>query len=423
VTASQQLTDSIDYLVPQTTGAIDLLSGSLQTAAAGISDTSDLVVNLKKIEGGLGQLNTGVTTLQTGLKTYTAGVSSLNSGLSTLTANNATLQNGASSLSTGASSLYTGLDSGVKQLNSGVNQLSAGTKKLVSNNATILSGTAQLSDGATQISDGAGKLRDGSAELGDGLNELTDGTLELKEAMSDGQDEIRDSDASDDTLEMFSAPVEVEETQLTTVENNGHAMAAYMFSVGLWVGCLAFCLMYPLAKYTGKLTSGRAWWASKAVVLYPLSILMVVLLLLILHVTIGFNPASMLKTFIVGIAAVAAFMSIMYFFNLLLGKVGSFLMLLFMVLQLAGSAGTYPIEISGSLANALHKWMPFTYSVEGFRAAIAGNGPSIVSECAVLFGISIVFTLLTILVFGVRAKRTKENKPFIYEWIEEKGLA
>jgi putative membrane protein len=150
---------------------------------------------------------------------------------------------------------------------------------------------------------------------------------------------------------------------------------------------------------------------------------MVVLLLLILHTALGFNPASMLKTFIVGIAAVACFMAIMYFFNLLLGKVGSFLMLLFMVLQLAGSAGTYPVEISGSLAQALHKWMPFTYSVDGFRSAIAQNGPSIVPECVVLFSISIVFTLLTIVVFAVRAKRTLEHKPFVYEWIEEKGLA
>ena len=60
---------------------------------------------------------------------------------------------------------------------------------------------------------------------------------------------------------------------MTTVENNGHAMAPYMMSVGLWVGCLAFCLMYPLTEYKGKLKSGFAWWASKASVLYPVAVL------------------------------------------------------------------------------------------------------------------------------------------------------
>ena len=39
---------------------------------------------------------------------------------------------------------------------------------------------------------------------------------------------------------------------MTEVPNNGHAMAPYMMSVGLWVGALAFCLMYPLTKYNGK---------------------------------------------------------------------------------------------------------------------------------------------------------------------------
>lgn len=44
-----------------------------------------------------------------------------------------------------------------------------------------------------------------------------------------------------------------------------------------------------------------------------------------------------------------AFTSIMYFFNITFGKVGSFLMLVFMVIQLAGSAGTYPVKFLRNL--------------------------------------------------------------------------
>ena len=50
------------------------------------------------------------------------------------------------------------------------------------------------------------------------------------------------------TEDMFAAPVNTTEKQMTTVENNGHAMAPYMMSVALWVGCIAFSLMYPLTK-------------------------------------------------------------------------------------------------------------------------------------------------------------------------------
>ncbi|MGN0495263.1 MAG: YhgE/Pip family protein [Lachnospiraceae bacterium] len=315
------------------------------------------------------------------------------------------------------------LVNGAKALADGANNLADGTKQVSGAVDQIATGSARLSQGADRIAEGSGLLSEGSLTLGEGLVSLQDGTRTLHDGLADGKDEISQNEASDKTLDMFAQPVEVHETKITDVENNGHAMAAYMFSVGIWVACLAFCLMYPLAKYTGELTNGKDWWASKAVILYPMAILMVLMLMLILHGALGFEPASWAKTMAVAFAAVACFMSIMYFFNLMLGKVGSFLMLLFMVLQLAGSAGTYPVEISGKLAQALNKWMPFTYSVNGFRAGIAENGPSVLHECVVLFGISIVFTLLTIGVFRIRSYRTKQGKPFLYDWLEEKGLA
>ena len=57
------------------------------------------------------------------------------------------------------------------------------------------------------------------------------------------------------------------------VENNGHAMAPLYDVCALWVGCIAFSLMYPLTKYSGKLKSGLAWWGSKASVLYLIALL------------------------------------------------------------------------------------------------------------------------------------------------------
>lgn len=407
------------------TGGVAALHDNAAYLDTASTTLQSLLGSLQGVQGALNatEKDNGSSGLVEGMQNLNTGIGSINTGLTTLVASNANMNTGVTTLKTGAQSLYSGVKTGTKKLDSGVDKLSKGTNQLVKNNSNLLDGAAKLSEGASKLSDGAGKLQDGSKELGEGLTRLQDGTKEMKSAMTDGKEEIRENKASDATLDMFVAPVEVKETQITKVENNGHAMAAYMFSVGLWVGCLAFCLMYPLAQYNGKLTSGRAWWASKAVILYPLGLMMVVLLLAILHRRIGFNPASMGKTFIVGIATVSAFMAIMYFFNLLFGKVGSFLMLIFMVLQLAGSAGTYPVEISGSLANVLHKWVPFTYSVDAFRAAIAENGPSVWSQCALLFTISIVFTFLTIIVFKIRARRVNAQKPIMYDWLEEKGLA
>ncbi|WP_289451826.1 YhgE/Pip family protein, partial [Klebsiella pneumoniae] len=122
-----------------------------------------------------------------------------------------------------------------------------------------------------------------------------------------------------------------------------------------------------------------------------------------------------------GITAIA-FMSILYFFNVWLGKVGSFLMLIFMVVQLAGSAGTYPIEISGDFVATIHKWLPFSYAVDAFRGTISGNG-NILEVTIVLLSIAIIFTLLTIMMFNIRAKMIKNNKKGLYDFIEKCGLA
>lgn len=401
-----QLSAGADQLLPASSNALNSLLGGLQNVQTGLKQTSadngqaGLLEGITKVSGGLETLYSKISGeggLQSGIKNYTDGVRTLNNGLGTLTSHNA-------------------------ELNNGAKQLANGTTELVQNNAAILTGIKDLNTGANDIYDGASKLADGSKELGDGLVTLKDGTTELNEALADGATEVRNNLANDDNIEMFVSPVETNETTITKVENNGHAMAAYMLSVGLWVGCLAFCLMYPLVEYNSKLKNGFSWWASKAAVAYPTAIIMALVAITVLHLFLGFNPVSILRTAIVAIISAMAFMSIMYFFNILLGKVGSFIMLIFMVLQLAGSAGTYPIEVSGHLANELHKYMPFTYTVDAFRSAISG-GWDIVPEMIFLASLIVAFTILSIIVFTVRAIKIKHDKKLTYTWIEEKGLA
>ena len=254
------------------------------------------------------------------------------------------------------------------------------------------------------------------------MKQLKDGSSTLASSLSDGADQVKNTKSSDKTISMFATPIEDEETQITTVENNGHAMAPYMMSVGLWVGALAFCLMYPLTTYKGKLKSGFAWWASKASVLYPVAILQGLFLIILLHAFNGFTPAEMAKTVLFACLTAMAFTSIMYFFNITFGKVGSFLMLVFMVIQLAGSAGTYPVEISPEFVSKIHAYVPFTYTVNAFRSTIAG-GTSIRQSVYVLIGLIIVFTLLAILQFNHMAHQRKAGKRTLYDWLEEKGLA
>ena len=97
-------------------------------------------------------------------------------------------------------------------------------------------------------------------------------------------------------------------------------------------------------------------------------------------------------------------------------------MLVFMVIQLAGSVGTYPLEVSGDFVKYLHDWVPFTYTVEAFRSTISG-GESIMNAVIYLLIWFVVFNLLTLIVFQIRARRVKNNKETLDHWLEVHGLA
>lgn len=415
--------DALSKLKGQLTDMKNQIDDKQKGLAAGIQAYTAGVGEIQKGLNGDGSLkNPG---LANGIKAYTNGVSTLNTGLTTLNNNSSSLTSGAGQLNSGLTSLNKQtpvLTSGVSQLSNGSAQLYAGTGKLTANSAALISGSSQLSDGAGKISDGAAALADGSSTLGDGISQVKDGADTLASSLADGADEVTSIHADEETTDMFSSPVEDNGSQLTNVKNNGHGMAPYMMSVALWVAGIAFSIMYPLTKYHNQLKSGFSWWASKASVLVILSIADALLMIGCLHFFNGFAPKEMGKTMLVASFASLAFMSIMYFFNAALGKVGSFLMLIYMVVQLAGSAGTYPVELSGSFVPSIHSFLPFTYTVDAFRSTIAG-GASIMPCMIMLILITLVFSILTVLLFERRAHKIKAGKPTLTDLLEKLGLA
>ena len=378
-----------------------------------------MVEGIDKLYQGAQKLQQqGTTPLAEGANQLAAGLEGLVQGSEQLKQGTGQLAEKIPSLSTGVSQL----NEGASALKSGISQLKNGAEQLQANSPTLKEGAVALQDGAGKIQQGSSKLYDGSLQINQGIAALADGSNQLQQRLSEGAQTIAETNTGDATVEMFAAPVTTKETQMTTVENNGHAMAPYMMSVALWVGCIAFSLMYPLTEYKGELKSGTAWWISKASVLYPLAICQAIVMLLALHNLDGLQPVQMGKTILVACVAAVTFMSIMYFFTNLLGKVGSFLMLIFMVVQLAGSVGTYPLELSGSFVPSLYPWVPFTYTVKAFRSTIAG-GESITGCLQYLAVWMVVFSLLTLVVFQIRSYKIKHQKSTLMHWLEQHSLA
>ena len=402
----------------------DALGAIISTMPTADSGPADITGDLSGLAAELSALQQQAAALSQGIDAYTAGAD---------TAADAGLQ-----LAAGVTQLQAGVDSlrsGMSDLNSGIISLRSGTSSLAESAPALTEGITQAAGGAEQIQQqGTLALRLGAADLDNGLGQLGEGAADLKngtsllaseaarissetEIFSDGSREQRE-----EIVDMFAAPLEIEEKQVTYVADNGHAMAPYMMSVGLWVGCIAFCLMYPLTSCPGKPGSGVKWWLSKASVLAVTAVLQAVVMLGALAFFDGFEPERAALTALTACTASVAFMSVMYFFTSLLGRVGSFLMLVFMVVQLAGSAGTYPLEISGSFVPYLHKWVPFTYTVTAFRSTISG-GEDISGCLFFLLALTVVFTVLTVLEFRIRAARIGRGDRTLIGWLEAHGLA
>lgn len=441
----EKLASSSEQILPKGKTAVSQMYGGLQAVKTGLDqkgttqDTMGMIQALETLKGGASKVQDGMTSLESGInhtqsglsigiKNYTAGVESLDSGLTKISANSKSLNAGASQLNSGitqieaklpqftagTSQLYSGagqlaagskkLDDGAGQLYSGTKTLKTGTETLVANSNTLNAGAVQLADGAGQIANGSGQLAAGSVTLGNGISTLQDGSKTLKDSLQKGADQVNSIQATDKTNRMFAAPVKAENVEDSHVQNNGHAMAPYMMSVGLFVACMAFTLMYPLMEKSEEVKSGLQWWLSKVTVMAVVSVVQAVIMVGVLITVNGLEPNYVGKTFGMAVLASMAFMALICFGEMLLNRIGSFVMLVFMVIQLGAAGGTYPLDMAPHFYTVLHKYMPFSYTVDAFRHTLSMDG-NIGKDVAVFAGILVVSTLATILFYRVRLKK------------------
>ncbi|WP_444195504.1 YhgE/Pip family protein [Catenibacterium sp.] len=358
----------------------ELLAGSQQLATANNSAVNSLVSSLKTVQanmkgtsnsvgmvGAVSQIDEGLGTLQSGLKTYTGGVKQVNNGLGTLASNNKTLNSGAS----------------------------------------------QLADGALKISSGSNQLAAGSATLGEGLTTIGDGTNTLTSSLKDASKKSNIK-STNKTYKQMSTPVDTQKKEITNMPNNGHAMAPYMMSVALYVACMALSLMYPFGKGMTTTDSPVKFLLAKATVMVPLSIVQALILYFSLRGFCGFTPARPGLCIAFMLLLSLAFMAFIAFLAIAFGRIGEFIALIFMVFNLGASAGTYPLETAPHWYKVLHPFVPFTYSVNGFRSVIANATAVPTTEILFFVGLLVVSVLLTYVIVRHRSKTHKVFLPEVF---------
>ena len=348
-----------------------LVSG-LQQYTAGASaanaGSKQLTAKNNELVAGAGQLSTGLSTLNGSVPTLTSGVSQLAAGSSQLAANSGALVSGSGQLSTGLSTL----DGSVPALTSGIGQLSTGSNTLSNGLVTLNNQVPALVSGVDQLAAGTQKLDDNSAKLSDGSKTLKDGTKTLATGLKTGSDTVNGIKATNKTAQMFAAPSELKHKDYSYVPNYGHALAPYVLSLALYVGAIVFNFAFPIRKVSMEGQSATAWFWSKVAIGTVVAIGMAVV-----EVTgmlmFGLQADHIAQTYLIATTFSLTSMYLVMALAMAFDNPGRFVAMVLLMLQLGGAGGTFPMEVTNSFFNAIHPFLPMTYSTLGFRQSLTSG--------------------------------------------------
>lgn len=223
-------------------------------------------------------------------------------------------------------------------------------------------------------------LVDAAAELSSSADELAQLKSDLNDAVNGGDlDRVRDLIGSDPEAlaGSLAAPVALDRNPVYHIENYGSAMAPFYTTLSLWVGgiVLAAMLKAQVDEATARelapirlheLYLGR--YAFFALLAFAQATLVCVGDLLFF----GIQCAHPLQFLLVGWVAGFVFSNIIYTLTVSFGDIGKAIAVVLLVMQVAGSGGTFPIEMTADFFQGAYPFLPFTHAINAMHAAMAG---------------------------------------------------
>ncbi|MFJ8261744.1 YhgE/Pip family protein [Rummeliibacillus sp. NPDC094406] len=170
----------------------------------------------------------------------------------------------------------------------------------------------------------------------------------------------------------FEQPIKMNEHRVFPIENYGTGMAPFYTVLAIWVGCL---LLISLLSVDTKQVDDfeiREVYFGKLLTFWTIGILQTIIIVLgnIFILKVSVHDPFWFIVFCLFISLV--FMSIVYTLVSVFGDVGKALSIVLLVLQLAGSGGTFPVVLLPKFFQILNPFLPFTYAISLAREAIGG---------------------------------------------------
>ena len=194
--------------------------------------------------------------------------------------------------------------------------------------------------------------------------------------------------------EFMSSPVEINTVKVYPVENYGSAMTPFYTVLAIWVGgVMLVAILKPRARREG-LVAPKPYqlFFGRYFLFFVLSQIQAAVIvagdLLVLKIQCV-EPALLFAT---GAITSLVFSLLIYSLTISFGDVGKAVVVVVMVLQIAGSSGTFPIELLPDVYQKIYHIFPFPYAIDAMRECICG-----------LYGLTWLKNIGCLLIFGAAA--------------------
>ncbi|PGU09539.1 phage infection protein [Bacillus cereus] len=408
--------------------ALKSLNGQFQSGIGLIDDMIPVLESTNKVLADVNSdknLNNGIAKLNKAKSSLQKGVEATNKGITLL-------NNGQKPTKDVIESINKAAKGGSAQL---TDVLSTYDSEIVPNFNTAIARTKEMSKNTTQILNDADKklpdvkklLEDSSKGLVDGRKKLVDIKAEMPETekkIKDLANKIRDFESEEDIKDIirllkndvekqsdyFANPVNLKENKLFAMPNYGSAMSPFYTVLALWVGAL---LMVSLL--TVEVHEEGANYKSHEVYFGRL----------LTFLTIGLSQAfivSMGDIFLLGTYVVdkfwfvlfslfigGVFVCIVYSLVSIFGNVGKSMAIILLVLQVAGSGGTFPIQMTPKFFQAIYPFLPFTYAISAIRETVGGMLWDIVIRDLLVLSVFVVVMIVAALLLKTPINKSSEK--------------
>ncbi len=172
----------------------------------------------------------------------------------------------------------------------------------------------------------------------------------------------------------FSTPVDVVTEAVYPIENYGSAVAPFYSTLAFWVGALILTAIIKISPNKEKYpnASQRQLFFGRYALYWVLGQIQAIIIvlgdILILHVQC-LHPFLFL---LAGSMIATTFTILIYSLVATWGDAGKALAVVLVVIQIAGSSGTYPIELLPDFFKKVYIFFPFPYAINAIRECLCG---------------------------------------------------